>query len=781
MPISIPGPKLERAGRGQAEIAGDPLAAKTLMDEVSALALGHPNRIYRTYEGHRAGEYLIAKFEEAGLLPLNGSYTQPFEARNERIASSMCAQAAARNLVGWIEGSDPQLKDEVVLVTAHYDTQPGTREGANDNATGCAAILAIAEMMKKNPPKRSVAFILFDGEECGRLGSRHYAQNPLFPLNKTALMLNIDMIGQVHLESGKRSEVYQWASNDGFAKQVLEAASKKTLGKNETAVAGYPEQPYDAQFFTTDAEPLWKRGVPIVNLLSGRDLENHSQEDRMYRVIPERLAQYTRLAHAITEEASSFGKKLVEATGFEPGGLMPSYPLISARKTAISQGSYDDFYRVRDMQARIPQYRAAAHALVEAVRDDDIFAAAGTTEAEVLGEELTLLSESVLNRVREMHAGLTEKYHGIGKNEVEERKTAASRLTALAGIEGILSGALFVAKLNPRPSTAGDYQTKRLPDKLKELFEGAHALGIQRVLKLGISEEDLLPITSNVSPDHAFRLVLDNIPRVLSAVKKSVHALIDPHRAIYDERDFDQHDLAYLREELSALERYGDPRNKLEQTKKHASAGEATVALDSLLDRGWLKNSVKLAEIGERLVAVKEAAAPLPGGAAVAAEIGYWLGWLDSFKEIEPLVNARDASKNRAIDTAWGNLLELWRGVREKLPAAELGLSAEALRSPGHARQALIRKPTILGDAWARKIAPYADLEISLADLAYKAHPETTKQIARAVESLALALGEPAVKTLRAALEPLKSRVEIEIGQFDRNLPLGVLRVKKPV
>ncbi|MDQ3015276.1 MAG: M28 family peptidase, partial [Bacteroidota bacterium] len=110
-----------------------------------------------------------------------------------------------RNVLAFIEGSDPILKNEVVVVSAHYD-HLGKRGkdiyfGADDNASGTSAVLEIAQAMaiaKSNNegPRRSVLCLLVTGEEKGLLGSQYYSEHPVFPLSETVADINIDMIGR---------------------------------------------------------------------------------------------------------------------------------------------------------------------------------------------------------------------------------------------------------------------------------------------------------------------------------------------------------------------------------------------------------------------------------------------------------------------------------------------------------------------------------------------------------------------------------------------------------
>jgi hypothetical protein len=112
------------------------------------------------------------------------------------------------NVIGWIEGSDPTLKDQAVVIGGHLD-HLGRRgdyiyNGAEDNASGVCGILAMARALALNPekPKRSVVFCLWTGEEEGLLGSRWYVDHPLFPMANTLAYLNLDMIAMPWDEKG---------------------------------------------------------------------------------------------------------------------------------------------------------------------------------------------------------------------------------------------------------------------------------------------------------------------------------------------------------------------------------------------------------------------------------------------------------------------------------------------------------------------------------------------------------------------------------------------------
>ncbi len=118
-----------------------------------------------------------------------------------QIEGSNKTDIAAKNVVGMVEGTDPKLKNEYVIYSAHYDHigigKPNAQgdsiyNGARDNAVGVVTVLSAAESIAKNPTKRSALFILFTAEEKGLLGSKYYTENPLIPMNQMVYCFNSD-------------------------------------------------------------------------------------------------------------------------------------------------------------------------------------------------------------------------------------------------------------------------------------------------------------------------------------------------------------------------------------------------------------------------------------------------------------------------------------------------------------------------------------------------------------------------------------------------------------
>jgi len=189
-------------------------------------------------------------------------------------------KGAASNVVGYIEGSDPKLKEEAVLFTAHYDAY-GTENGkvyygAADNALGTAEMLAVAEAFSKSPskPKRSLIFLAVTGEEYGLYGSKHWAKNPTWNIKKVAANLNLDGVG---------TEVY------GAVKTMVGyGAEHSTLGAmlaDVSAAMGItvaPDPvPDEKIFYRSDHYSFVERGVPALMLMGAPEGDIQATIKRM--------------------------------------------------------------------------------------------------------------------------------------------------------------------------------------------------------------------------------------------------------------------------------------------------------------------------------------------------------------------------------------------------------------------------------------------------------------------------------------------------------------------
>ncbi len=211
----------DNTGQGIPAIFGSSTDKAAMLAEKGALALIEvyteraPWAFVRRYIG---GDRLTVQAEGSEaipqiLIPANDSLLERLQ-KGEKVEVSFETTGrkqksmASSNVIGVLEGSDPDLKDEYVILSAHYDhvghgvrgDNPGTTvdsifNGARDNAIGVAAVLGAADYLSKNRPKRSILFIGFTAEELGLLGSGYYAANPVLPLDQMVFNLNSDGAG----------------------------------------------------------------------------------------------------------------------------------------------------------------------------------------------------------------------------------------------------------------------------------------------------------------------------------------------------------------------------------------------------------------------------------------------------------------------------------------------------------------------------------------------------------------------------------------------------------
>src|SRR5262249_47282967 len=174
----------------------------------------------------------------------------------------------SRNVLGKFDGSDPKVKDEFVVYTAHWDhfgkNADGIFHGAEDDALGCAALVEMARAYSRLtvPPRRSILFLAVTGEEQGLLGSEYYAKMPIYPLAKTAADINMDR-WNVHARTSDVTLVGVGASDhDDYARDAAGEQGRVVHGDAE------PEKGF---YYRSDHFNFAKQGVPALDPDAGVD------------------------------------------------------------------------------------------------------------------------------------------------------------------------------------------------------------------------------------------------------------------------------------------------------------------------------------------------------------------------------------------------------------------------------------------------------------------------------------------------------------------------------
>jgi hypothetical protein len=244
-----------------------------------------------------------AAFVALSSLPedLAGAISEgaPAEGWSARVRSEAGVTAVeAPNTIGWLEGSDPELKNEYVVLTAHMDHVGVGRpvdgdsiyNGADDDASGTVTIIELAQAFASlpEPPRRSMVFITVSGEEKGLLGSGWYADHPTFPLAQTVANLNMDMVGR------------NWTDTI-----VAIGKEESTLGPLvERVAAEHPELdmaviddiwPEEGFYSRSDHYNFARNGVPVLFFFNGTHDDYHRPSDHVDKIAYDKMSRIGRL------------------------------------------------------------------------------------------------------------------------------------------------------------------------------------------------------------------------------------------------------------------------------------------------------------------------------------------------------------------------------------------------------------------------------------------------------------------------------------------------------
>jgi len=202
-----------------------------------------------------------------------------------------------RNVIGILEGRDPALNREAVVIGAHYDHVGFIKEhkpdtdyiynGADDNASGTSGMLAVAGAFASMPekPKRSVLFMAFAGEEKGLLGSATYVKSPLFPLENTGAMIDLDMISRNQPDS---LEIIGARQNPDLVKIIRK--------KNKKIKMILVESRSERMMGGSDHQNFYRKDIPDVFFFTGTHKDYHQVSDNPDKTNPLKAARVSRLA-----------------------------------------------------------------------------------------------------------------------------------------------------------------------------------------------------------------------------------------------------------------------------------------------------------------------------------------------------------------------------------------------------------------------------------------------------------------------------------------------------
>jgi hypothetical protein len=275
---------------------GAPFDAAGLRERVAHLAsVELDGRASGSAGDAAARAYIAARFRCLGLLPggAGEAYEQPFTADGR----------ATANVIGYLRGGDPAVGRDIIVVGAHHDHVGRGHLGANDNASGVAALLAIAQAIRqRGAPDRTIAFVAFGGEELGLIGSKHFAAHPpaALPLDRVVYDINLDMVGS-YAQAGA---VQAMGTFPGLAAtpivKALAAGRRLRVGTGGRGAG-------------SDHEPFCRAGIPYVFFWTPDRRCYHKRCDTADRLDAEHLAAIAALAGDLVDQLSSTTADLAAA------------------------------------------------------------------------------------------------------------------------------------------------------------------------------------------------------------------------------------------------------------------------------------------------------------------------------------------------------------------------------------------------------------------------------------------------------------------------------------
>jgi hypothetical protein len=223
-----------------------------------------------------------------------------------------------KNVIGIIEGSDPVLKNEYIVYTAHFDhvgkdDNGEVFNGADDNASGSIGLIETAKafMSLKKRPLRSIVFLWVNGEEKGLIGSDYYVNNPLLPLDNTILDINLDMIGRskTPADTGTFFGMEMNVTGKGevmlYTKHESSDLMKIISGSADKEGIRVIDMGEDIEAGGSDHESFWAKGIPAIMFHTGIHADLHQKTDDEDKIDYDKMEQITKLVFLVGYEVAN--------------------------------------------------------------------------------------------------------------------------------------------------------------------------------------------------------------------------------------------------------------------------------------------------------------------------------------------------------------------------------------------------------------------------------------------------------------------------------------------
>ena len=273
-----------------------------------------------------AAAYIARRYAALKLKAPYPGYLQKFTARSAAAAhTGDTAGKATQNVVAMIEGTDPALRNQYIVIGAHFDhlgrstvsaldpeAKDAIRNGADDNASGTAAVMELARMFSIEKPKRSIIFVNFSGEEQGLLGSQFFVDNPPVPLSSMIAMLNFDMVGRM-----KDNGIMVFGT--ATATELASLIDSANVGTLPLKVQGSGDG-----FGSSDHSSFYAKEIPVLHFFTDVHGDYHRATDDVEKINLGGEARVVDLAYRIAERIDERPARLSYLRSTAPSRAMSS-------------------------------------------------------------------------------------------------------------------------------------------------------------------------------------------------------------------------------------------------------------------------------------------------------------------------------------------------------------------------------------------------------------------------------------------------------------------------
>ncbi len=352
--------------------AAKPADSTVIQSDIAYLASDRlEGRLTGTPGNDSAAAYIARRYAKLGLKPASPGYLQKFVARSAADAHAGITQGRpTQNVIAILPGSDPHFAGQYIVVGAHFDhlgrdpqfaldpeAKDAIRNGADDNASGTAAVMQLARILAPTHPRRSIIFADFSGEEEGLLGSQWFVDHPPVPLDSIMAMVNFDMVGRLNND---KLIIYGTATATEF-QAILDSANAKSVMPFKVSGGG-------DGFGSSDQSSFYAKNIPVLHFFTDLHSDYHRATDDADKINSGGEARVVDMARRVIQSLDEMPTRLTFVRMTQPSRMAVS----ASSGSQVYLGSVPDMAAGDTPGLKLTGVRPGSPAELGGLKADDI-------------------------------------------------------------------------------------------------------------------------------------------------------------------------------------------------------------------------------------------------------------------------------------------------------------------------------------------------------------------------------------------------------------------------